>query len=296
LRHDEAITRTGGVIQIATNSYGVITGISLMSAGAAACAPSVGVSCLLVPAGLGLAGASASGVYNGSKQFIYYDSNEANRVIASFNPVNYPGEHDRISEVATDALMQAAVFGFFKVADKVTTLIKPIADLKNRIFNGVSLDARLPDPASGYGYSPKFLTGVRTDNQFYSHWVGYQSELILANDVAKVTDQAVVKYGDAIGKNGADLVSVNVKTGEVTLWDAKYRSNPANVGESPTFTNYTQTTRQDAIDSIMNSNLDISIKQKAVLNLSTDNFKAITAGQGQVKQTIISVFKNGVKQ
>ena len=64
---------------------------------------------------------------------------------------------------------------------------------------------------------------------------GYVSEPQLANDVANIPGETVIRYGDAVGTNGADIVSVN-EDGSVTLWDAKFRSSATNPGMSPTFT------------------------------------------------------------
>ncbi|NEN76474.1 hypothetical protein F9B74_09150 [Pelistega sp. NLN82] len=55
--------------------------------------------------------------------------------------------------------------------------------------------------------------------------------------MAERPDTQVIKWGDSVGKHGSDIISVNTKTGEVELWDSKYRSHPT-VGEiSPTFEN-----------------------------------------------------------
>ncbi len=53
-------------------------------------------------------------------------------------------------------------------------------------------------------------------------WPGHASaaaaEEELANTVHNLPDEAVVRWGDPIGTRGADVISVNLKTGRVTLW------------------------------------------------------------------------------
>jgi hypothetical protein len=104
------------------------------------------------------------------------------------------------------------------------------------VYNGIEISPNLPPPVAGYGYSPGLVPNAVTDNQAYSHWVGFQTEVKLASDLAD-NGQAVVKWGGAVGAPGNDVISVNPITSEVTLWDTKYRSNPANIGQSPTFAN-----------------------------------------------------------
>ncbi|MFC1397950.1 hypothetical protein [Acinetobacter lactucae] len=55
-------------------------------------------------------------------------------------------------------------------------------------------------------------------------------ELRLANEVVAQPNQVVLKYGDAIGRNGSDIISLDVKTGNVYLWDFKYRSTNSKLG------------------------------------------------------------------
>ena len=97
----------------------------------------------------------------------------------------------------------------------------------------------------------------------------------------------MVKYGDAVGTHGADVVLVNSITGEVTFWDSKYRSSAVSVGESPTFAN--EQTRlkatAEAIIAAKNSNLPPSIKQAALTNLQDENFVANTVGAGAAKNS-----------
>lgn len=87
----------------------------------------------------------------------------------------------------------------------------------------------------------------------------------MANTIVRIPDQAVVSFGDKIGVHGADVLSVDIKTGDVTTWDSKFRSNPANIGESPTFA--VNSNRRDAVikalEDLENSSLPAEVKNKA---------------------------------
>jgi hypothetical protein len=164
-----------------------------------------------------------------------------------------------------------------------------------RVHVGVELDPRLGEPASGWGYFPTLLGNARTENQYYSHLVGYQFELRLANEVA-LSNQLVVKYGDVIGRTGADIISVNPRTGDVVLWDSKYRSADVSLGHSPTFVN--QAARIAAIAEARqriaaNASLSPSVKSQAITNLDLGNFMTNTVGAGQVRNSVQVRFCNG---
>ncbi len=164
----------------------------------------------------------------------------------------------------------------------------------SRVSNGVALNAKLPDPAAGLGYQPTILNSPNP-NVANSQLNGYVSELNLANSVADLPGVSVVEYGDVIGSHGADIVSVDTE-GDVTLWDAKYRSSPVNTGPSPTFAQGSAASRDavnDAIVAIQKApNLTPEVKATAIENLIGGNYRAITAGQGQTTQSIIQTFKN----
>lgn len=97
-----------------------------------------------------------------------------------------------------------------------------------------------------------------------------------------------------IGRHGADVISVDVKTGEVTLWDSKYRSGDVKLGESPTFTK--ESSRrfaiQEAIDAVTDSKLPDDIKNKSLFFLRSNTFKANTVAAGNARSSIQSVFFN----
>ena len=69
---------------------------------------------------------------------------------------------------------------------------------------------------AGLDYTPDILESPRP-NIANSHVRGYRAELELANRVAALSDEVVIKYGDKIGRNGSDVISVNRKTGNVVI-------------------------------------------------------------------------------
>lgn len=158
-----------------------------------------------------------------------------------------------------------------------------------RVFNGVTLDPRLPVPDEGFGCTPTIHDNANL-NISNSQLNGYVAELNLANEVAALPNQTVLKYGDVIGRNGSDVISVNVLTGEVILWDSKFRSSPKTIPESTTFTSPTasEAALEEALDVIRSSNLNSGTKLKAVQNVLEQNITTITAGAGEVRNSIVS--------
>ncbi|SFM95000.1 hemagglutinin repeat-containing protein, partial [Rugamonas rubra] len=165
-----------------------------------------------------------------------------------------------------------------------------------RVFAGVELDSYLPDPAAGLGYVPKMVKGG-TEANLWSHWVGFQAELNLANIIAKTANQVVIKYGDAIGRKGADIISVDVSSGDVTMWDSKFRSSSKNIGNSPTFENARTLNSAvlEAIDSISSSRLPPAVRDAAIRNLENRSCSTHTVGSGSVKNSISNKYCNGKK-
>ncbi|WP_197386221.1 hypothetical protein [Ralstonia pseudosolanacearum] len=162
--------------------------------------------------------------------------------------------------------------------------------------NGVSLDPRLPDPVAGLDYQPKVLSSS-SPNIAYSQVNGYVGELNLANTVAQLPNERVVRYGDAVGTHGADIVSVNVSTGEVTLWDNKYRSGTTMLNPSPTFDPDSSALRgalRDAVTAIRGSNLPDAVKLTAVQNALRGNVTTNTVGAGAARNSTIRKLCGGL--
>jgi hypothetical protein len=164
------------------------------------------------------------------------------------------------------------------------------------IFNGIELNPNLPPPVAGYDYSPNVVLSSTSENTYWSHWTGYQGEISLANTVASLPNETVVLWGDAVGTNGNDIVSVNGSTGQVTLWDSKYASATGSLDPSTTFTpgsNALTNAIGQAEQSILQSGLSDSLKQQALSNLRDGNFVTNTVGSGGLKNSVNIKFCGG---
>ncbi|WP_446479745.1 beta strand repeat-containing protein [Burkholderia pseudomallei] len=163
-----------------------------------------------------------------------------------------------------------------------------------RVFNGVEVNPTLPPPIAGWDYSPNMLTG--SENAMWAHWTGYQGEINLANAVASLPNETVVRWGDAVGTNGNDIVSVSSSTGQVTLWDNKYRSATRILDPSTTFgvdSNAMNNAINQAIRAVNGSTLPQAVKDAAINNLNAGNFVTNTVGSGGLKNSVPIRFCNG---
>ena len=98
-----------------------------------------------------------------------------------------------------------------------------------------------------------------------------------------------------VGTRGADIISVDIKSNEVTLWDNKYRSGDVPIKDSPTFKN-TPTrlgnAKQQAWDAIDASNLPQSQKNIMKQNIDAGNFTTATVGDGNGRNSVITIYRN----
>lgn len=102
-----------------------------------------------------------------------------------------------------------------------------------------------------------------------------------------------MKWGNSTGTNGNDIISVNPRTGEVELWDNKYRSGSTSGKISPTFDK--PNTRENAIEEAIKEigkakNISPEIRDRAIYNLGKGNFTTYTVGSGKVKNSVIQKF------
>ena len=155
------------------------------------------------------------------------------------------------------------------------------------VFNGIQMHPNVPPPVAGWDYKPNILNRP-TVNQQNAHVNGFKGEIEQVNRVASLPNEQVLKWGDKIGANGSDIISVNKVTGEVTLWDSKYRSAPTYIKTSPTFTRTgpLANAKQEAIDVIDASSLPVDIKNKARFNILSDKFKTRTTGAGNARNSV----------
>ena len=156
----------------------------------------------------------------------------------------------------------------------------------------------LPTAAKDAGTKPPLpqaeadARGVRRfDPNNPRHASGGTAEEQLANTVHSLPDQQVVRWGDPVGSHGSDVISVNQKTGDVTLWDAKYRGSDVRIQESPTFAAKSDARANainEAIETITNNKtLPPDIKQKAIANLQSNNIQTRTVGFGNAKNSTL---------
>ena len=149
-------------------------------------------------------------------------------------------------------------------------------------FMAVDIPASLPPPEAGWGYAPELVKGAKTDAAAFAHMTGYQGEVRMAADAAN-RGEVVVSWGGSVGTHGADVISVNPKTGEVILYDAKTYSNATNVQPSTTFAAdkpALANARRQAERAIEDSNLSPAMKQQALQNIRNGNFTTRTTNQG----------------
>ncbi|MBL8389352.1 MAG: hypothetical protein JNK17_14155 [Hydrogenophaga sp.] len=110
--------------------------------------------------------------------------------------------------------------------------------------------------------------------------------------------ELVVSWGGKVGTQGADMISVNPKTGEVILYDARTYSNARNVQPSTTFAQdkpALENARRGAFDAIEASNLPPALLQQARQNILDGNFITRTTNQGVGGSSPIAVrFCGGV--
>ena len=137
------------------------------------------------------------------------------------------------------------------------------------------------------------------ENTYWSHWVGHQTEVRVASEMAD-QGQLVVRWGDKVGTTGSDIIAVKPVTGEVTLADTKFSSASKSLKMSDTF-NFSGSTGLDqyeklktqAIRAIQESTIDPSLKAKAVANVQAGNFNANTIGAGNYRNSVPMRFCSG---
>ena len=117
-----------------------------------------------------------------------------------------------------------------------------------------------------------------------------EAEEALARTIHELPDQAIVRWGDPIGSHGADVVSVNIKTGQVTLWDSKFRSGSVRIQPSQTFQKEPSLDNaiRRAADSIeADTTLPADIRAAALQNLEERHFTTRTVGAGNAKNSTL---------
>ena len=139
--------------------------------------------------------------------------------------------------------------------------------------------------------------------QVIAHREGYRSEVSLASQIAEgidglpgVKEHTVLDYGDPIGRNFADVFSVDAE-GNVFLWDSKYRSEGSASKHSDTFTVDTrrlaaaEEAKRILGDASRTAGIPEHIRDIALANLKAGNFYTVTSHTNDV-----STFRHEVQQ
>ena len=130
-------------------------------------------------------------------------------------------------------------------------------------------------------------------DQVIAHREGYRAELALASQIAggigdldwlpgDRTKQVVIDYGDPIGRNNADVLSVDAE-GNVFLWDSKFHGDATTGGDSPTFATEgkREAARKAALRILENDDrtgaLSAEARDAAIANLKAGTFHAVTS-------------------
>jgi hypothetical protein len=113
------------------------------------------------------------------------------------------------------------------------------------------------------------------------------SESALAKAIGELPDEVVLLWGKQVTKHGADIISYNLKTKRVTLWDDKFRSDPIRIPPSRTFRNEETLERalREAEEAIRMSSLSKADKSAAMKSISERTYQLRTHGSGQVKNS-----------
>ena len=111
----------------------------------------------------------------------------------------------------------------------------------------------------------------------------------MANQLASDGRHAVLKWGDSVGRHGNDIITVDLRTGDVGLWDSKFRSAVRSGEVSPTFAEPQNLNNaiKEARDFVNRANLPPDIKAAAIQNLNAKNVTTYTVGSGRVTSSQI---------
>ena len=123
-----------------------------------------------------------------------------------------------------------------------------------------------------------------------AHLNGYVGEIHQANRIATtMPNEVIVLWGNRVTQNGSDIVTVNRLTGEVTLWDNKFRGSSPTIVGSGTFqagSDRFVNARNQAMQAIENSNLPANVRAQALSNLERGNVRTITSGSGSARNSV----------
>ena len=202
-------------------------------------------------------------------------------------------EEVRATEKAAFAVVAKAASKELVVAERSLEALKLEASIDRGIVKEIetitkkvdqAIASKPPIPPRTKPPFPEPNAGTDPRWTYQGHQTAAIVERELAVTVHSMPNEIVVSWGDKIGAHGADVVSVNVHTGEVTLWDAKFRTRVVTLPQSATFTPGS-TRLQNAIDKAIeelaeNTTLTAEIRKKALDNLGKKAVNTRTIGYG----------------
>jgi hypothetical protein len=123
---------------------------------------------------------------------------------------------------------------------------------------------------------------------YLRHIKGLWGETKFAHYLHYMTDEIVIRWGDGVGTHGADIITVNSKTGRVTLWDTKWRTNPTMIGPSKTFSESGRLSKaldqaERALDTA--DYIPSELRQKALDSITYETYNAHTPGMGAARSS-----------
>lgn len=119
LRNDETLTRVGGAGQTVAGALGMFGGATMATGGAIACGPTVGISCLAVPAGAALTGLSAMEMESGVENMLGdYNHTGGQTTLDSFSTENHQGDSSPTLDLAAGLGIAAIEAASAKVGGK----------------------------------------------------------------------------------------------------------------------------------------------------------------------------------
>ena len=201
------------------------------------------------------------------------------KFIRQLNPVQYLGEGTAALVTGREPVLGNRVSREQKALDMalyIALLAGP--GVAAKALRGKELDDFLPRGGAAQRKIPHFNRDIA------AHVQGGQGEAELAVIVQNIPNEQVVYWGGPIGSHGADVISVNTETGEVTFWDSKFRSRRTRIQESRTFTE--KPARDNAIaqaEAIIrdDKSLPPAIRNKAAASLKQGIIRTRTVGFGK---------------
>ena len=120
-----------------------------------------------------------------------------------------------------------------------------------------------------------------------SHELAVASEEARARFIHSLPDEVVILWGKKIGKQGSDVISYNLRTKRLTVWDDKYRSDAVMIYPSRTFTEEPSLTNAlaEAKDAIWKSALSDTDKEAAIASIQSRTFNTRTVGSGNARNS-----------